>query len=149
MTMFKTILVAVDGSDQAQKAVDVAADLAQKYDAQLLLLSVYKHVSSLESTHTLVHSKDSVGPRNPTLRDLANEFVKKADQRARECGATRIETYVERGQPARVIVDFAKEKGVEVIIMGSRGLGDVGGFLLGSVSHKVSSLAECTCITVK
>jgi nucleotide-binding universal stress UspA family protein len=149
MTMFKTILVAVDGSDQAQKAVDVAADLAQKYDAQLLLLSVYKHVSALESTHTLVHSKDSVGPRNPTLRDLANEFVKKADERARERGATRIETHVKRGQPARVIVEFAKEKGADVIVMGSRGLGDIGGFLLGSVSHKVSSLAECTCITVK
>jgi nucleotide-binding universal stress UspA family protein len=147
--MFKTIVVAVDGSGHAQKAVDLAADLAQKYDAQLLLLSVYKHVSALETTHTLVNPKDAVGPENPTLRDIANDIIAAAGARAKERGTPKVETYVKRGHPARIIVDFAKEKGADAIIMGSRGLGDIGGFLLGSVSHKVNSLAECTCITVK
>jgi nucleotide-binding universal stress UspA family protein len=60
-----------------------------------------------------------------------------------------VEGLVRRGPLARTIVQVAKDRGADAIAMGSRGLGDVEGFLLGSVSHKVSSLAECTCITVK
>jgi nucleotide-binding universal stress UspA family protein len=147
--MFKVILVPVDGSKHALKAVDVAADLAQKYAADLLLLSVFRHISNLESTHSLVKTKDEVGSAEATLRDLAREVIDEALARARERGAGKIETFVKRGQPARTIVAFAKSKGADVIIMGSRGLGDMTGLLLGSVSHKVSSLADCTCITVK
>ena len=47
------------------------------------------------------------------------------------------------------IVDFARDQRADAIVMGSRGLGDVSGLLLGSVSHKVSHLAACTCIMVK
>ena len=147
--MFKTILVAVDGSDHALKAVDIAADLAQKYDAQLVLLSVFKHLSSLESTHSLVRSDKELGSAEATLRDLAKDAVKTAKERAKERGVQKLESSTKEGRPARTIVAFAKEKGADAIIMGSRGLGDVTGFMLGSVSHKVSALAECTVITVK
>ena len=53
------------------------------------------------------------------------------------------------GNPADEIVEFAKQKQIDLIVMGSRGLSDIKGLFLGSVSHKVSHLAECTCITVK
>jgi len=59
------------------------------------------------------------------------------------------EAIIKRGQPARSIVEFAKDRGIDVIVMGSRGTGDMEGLLLGSVSHKVTSLAPCTCVTVK
>lgn len=147
--MFKTILVAVDGSKHATKAVDIAADLAQKYAARLLLLTVYKQVSPMETSHTLTKSAKELGASGSALREVGNDIVAAAAARARERGAENVETFVKRGHPSRTIVDFAKEKGADAIIMGSRGLGDIGGFLLGSVSHKVSSLAECTCITVK
>ena len=48
-----------------------------------------------------------------------------------------------------LIVAFAKDRGIDAIVMGSRGTGDMEGLLLGSVSHKVTSLAPCTCVTVK
>ena len=147
--MFKVILVPVDGSKHALKAVDVAADLAQKYAAGLLLLSVFRHVSNLESTHSLIKTDDETGSTEATLRELAREAIDEALARARARGVGKIETFVRRGPPARTIVAFAKSKGVDAIIMGSRGLGDISGLLLGSVSHKVSSLAECTCITVR
>jgi nucleotide-binding universal stress UspA family protein len=147
--MFKTILVATDGSEHATKALDIACDLAQKYGARLLVLSAYRHHSSLESTHSLVHGSSEVEPPDATLGRLAREIVDQAVARAREKGAAQVEGLVRRGPLARTIVGVAKDRGADAIVMGSRGLGDVEGFFLGSVSHKVSSLAECTCITVK
>lgn len=147
--MFKTILVAVDGSDHALKAVDIAADLAQKYDARLVLLSVFKHLSALETTHSLVRSEKELGSAEATMHDFAKEAVKTAKERAKERGAQKIESFTKEGRPARTIVAVAKEKDADAIIMGNRGLGDFSGFMLGSVSHKVSALAECTVITVK
>lgn len=149
MSMFKIILVPSDGSVHAQKAVDIAADLSQKYAARLLLLTVYKPITPMESTSTLVKSAKELGISSPSLREVANQTVAEAAARAKERGATDVQTFIAKGHPARAIVDFAKQHGVDAIVMGSRGLGDIGGFLLGSVSHKVSSLAECTCITVK
>ena len=147
--MFKTILVAVDGSDHATKALDIACDLAQRYGAGLLVLSVYRHHSPLGDTHTLVGGASEIEPPDVTLGRLAREIVDAALARARANGAPEVEGLVRRGPPARTIVQIARERGADAIVMGSRGLGDVGGFLLGSVSHKVSSLAECTCITFK
>ena len=147
--MFKIILVAVDGSDHATKALDIACDLARRYGARLIVLSAYRHHSPLESTHTLVGGSSELEPPDATLGRLAHDIVEAALARARATGAPDVEGLVRRGPPARTIVEVAKDRGADAIAMGSRGLGDVGGFLLGSVSHKVSSLAECTCITVK
>jgi nucleotide-binding universal stress UspA family protein len=146
---FNTILVAVDGSGHAGKAVRFAIELAGRFDATLLILSVYKHYSSLESTHSLVRARQIPNPPDVTLREIAEDAVEWAKERGEEAGLRKVEGVVKRGPPARTIVKFAKQKKADVIILGSRGLGDIEGFFLGSVSHKVNALAECTCITVK
>lgn len=147
--MFKTLLVAVDGSNHSLKALDLAVELAQLHGARLLILNVYKPISALESQHTLVKSMPELQASATALKDLGYEVIEAALAHVRAKGITDVEGVVKRGQPARVIVEFAKEQAVDAIVIGSRGLGDVGKFLLGSVSHKVSSLARCTCITVK
>ena len=53
------------------------------------------------------------------------------------------------GDPANRILEYAERESVDCIVIGSRGLSDVKGLLVGSVSHKVSNRARCTCITVK
>jgi len=53
------------------------------------------------------------------------------------------------GDPAGRIVEAARKRGADLIVIGSRGLGDLQGMLLGSVSHKVAQLAPCTCIIVR
>jgi len=53
------------------------------------------------------------------------------------------------GDPTKCILAAAASEGVDTIAPGNRGLGNIDGMLVGSVSHKVSHLAECTCITVK
>lgn len=147
--MFEKILVAVDGSGHAGKAVDIAIELAKRFDSRLIVLSVYRHQSGYESSHALVRTSKVPDRPDTSLKEIATDAVAWAVERANEAGVGKVSKRVRRGPPARTIVKEAKNEGVDAIILGSRGLGDIGGLLLGSVSHKVTSLAECTCITVK
>lgn len=147
--MFKTLIAAVDGSAHAIKALDQAADLAKNSGGKLIVLSVFRHHSALETSHSLVKGRDEIEPPDATLGRLAREAVDVAVARARERGASDVEGLVKRGPPARTIIEVAKERKADAIVLGSRGTGDIEAFLLGSVSHKVCSLAPCTCITVR
>jgi nucleotide-binding universal stress UspA family protein len=147
--MLNSILVAVDGSDQATKALDLATDLAKRYGAELAVLSVYRHHSPLESSLSLVRASEATPTPDAALSELAREIVDAAVHRAEGHGVKVRKGLVKRGPPARTIVQVGKELGADAIVLGSRGLGDLEGHLLGSVSHKVVSLAECTCITVR
>ena len=60
-----------------------------------------------------------------------------------------MQTVLEDGNPADTIVRVAKRLQVDMIFLGSRGLSDAKGMLMGSVSHKVAHLAQCTCVSVK
>jgi nucleotide-binding universal stress UspA family protein len=60
-----------------------------------------------------------------------------------------VTTLLAGGDPADAILEAAKREKADTIVLGSRGLGDFKGLVLGSVSHKVAAHAECTCITVK
>lgn len=147
--MFDKILVAVDGSEHALKGVELAADMAEKYGSTLHIVSVYKEIRLPDSSHSLVRTTLETGVSRGDLKAFAQEAVDAAKQIADKHDIPKVETHVLRGQPARSIVKLAEDQGVEAIVLGGRGLGDMGGFLLGSVSHKVSSLAKCTVITVK
>jgi len=147
--MYKTIVVAVDGSAHSEKGVDIAADYAKSHSARLLIVSVYRTMRMPESTHSMVRPAGNGAPTLDELRTYAESVVKAAVERAKAGGAQDVEGIVLQGQVARSIVDFARDRNADAIVLGSRGLGDVTGFLLGSTSHKVTSLAECTCIVVK
>ena len=147
--MFQRILVPVDGSEQSLRAVDAAAELAKRFDGALLLLTIWRHHSPLEASLSMVRA--GRGPVSPdaAMKAYAVETVEQAKTRAAAAGAERVEGFVMRGQPAREIVAFAKDRGADAIVMGSRGDGDHSGFLLGSVSHKVGGLSPVTCVLVK
>lgn len=146
--MIKSILVPVDGSAQADLAVDYAVDMACQFESKIAVLCVYRHHSMLEASLSMVRPKEPEHP-DKALSDYAKEIVAAAKKRAQERGAKDVNAFVKRGQPARTIVAFAKEHGVDTIVMGARGTGDVESFLLGSVSHKVSGLSPVTCVLVK
>jgi nucleotide-binding universal stress UspA family protein len=82
------------------------------------------------------------------LRDYAREVAEGAKDDALKLGAEKVRAFVKNGQPARTIVQFAEERKADLIVVGSRGLGDIEGYLLGSVSHKVTSLADCPVMVV-
>ena len=147
--MFKRMLVPVDGSEQANRAVDAAVELAERFAGGILILCVYRHHSPLEASLSMVRGSGNLDTPDEALHGYAEDLVKEAKERAIAAGATTVEAYAKRGHPARTIVAFAEKHGADSIVMGTRGLGDFGGLLMGSVSHKVTSMAKVTVVLVK
>jgi len=147
--MFAKILVPLDGSEGAARALETALELTKRFDAELSLLCVFRHHSPLEASLSMVRARGPMDRPDDALKGYASDIVADAKAKAIEAGVTPKEAIIKRGQPARAIVEFAKDRGIDAIVMGSRGTGDMEGLLLGSVSHKVTSLAPCTCVTVK
>ena len=145
--MFERILVPVDGSQGALKALKLAVEMQKTTDAELLILTVYRHHSLREKSMSMVRASD---PSNmdDVLREHSKEIAEHAKQYALEHESPSARAFVKAGQPARTIVKFAKDKDADLIVLGSRGLGDLEGYLLGSVSHKVTSLADCPVMVV-
>jgi nucleotide-binding universal stress UspA family protein len=75
---------------------------------------------------------------------LLDQVGARADKRVRT-----VCSLLEVGDPAETILRVARDRAVDMIVLGSRGLGDPEGLLLGSVSHTVAHLAACTCVTVR
>ncbi len=145
--MFKRILAAYDGSEGSKKAVEMAAGLQKAMGGELHIVTVFRHHSLLEASMSMVRPED---PENldDVLRDHAREVAEEGKGIAAAEGASDVRAFVKSGQPARTIVKLARDHEADLIVVGSRGLGDVEGFLLGSVSHKVTSLAACPVLVV-
>jgi len=141
--MTKKILVPVDGSDQARKAIDFAANLAKQNDATIHLLHVYKLPIIPEGMGEYVIS-DRI-----ELQALGDKIISVAQDEVSKKGGQHIEATVMEGDPAERIIAYAKDHDVDMIVMGSRGLGSFKGLLLGSVSNKVSHRADRTCVIVR
>ncbi|WP_456269128.1 universal stress protein [Kushneria sp. AK178] len=145
--MFTSLLVPVDGSVHALKALSIAAQLASP-GATLHLLHVrellpHLHYGSLLSIHEAIQASS---PEHAETEILAVLERSQAHLRRRFDGP--IETHGRHGDPARVIAHEAEALGTQVIVIGSRGLSDWSGMLMGSVSHKVSHIASCMVISV-
>jgi len=147
--VFNRMLVPVDGSEQANRAVDAAVELAHKFAGGILILCVYRHHSPLEASLSMVRGSGKLDTPDEALHGYAEDLVKEAKDRAIAAGAEQVEAWAKRGHPARTIVAFAENHGADSIVMGTRGLGDFGGLLMGSVSHKVTSMAKVTVVLVK
>jgi len=175
--MFHKLLCPVDGSDHADKALDLAIDLAQKYSAELIILHVLHRSENIEALERFaeveglskhvnteldrlramdfrvgVHTetafeKAGVSPR--LLIELGQHIVDQAKGYAERQGLDEVEVRIENGNPADRILEGIAEENIDCVVMGSRGLSDWKGLFLGSVSHKVANHAPCTCITVK
>ena len=145
--MFERILVAVDGSEGSKKALRLAANLQKTCGSELLILTVFRHHSLLEASMSMVRPDDPES-MDDSMRAYAKEVAEDAKAIAAEEGAERVRAFVKGGQPARTIVKFAEEHKADLIVVGSRGQGDMQGFLLGSVSHKVTSLASIPVMVV-
>ncbi len=145
--MFKRIVVPYDGSKGAAKALETAVGLQKLCDGELLLLTIYRHHSYVEASLSMVRVEE---PENldDVLRGHAKQVVEHGKAEAAKLGSKKVRGFVRNGPVARGIVAFADEHDADLIVLGSRGLGSIEGYLLGSVSHKVTGLAEIPVLVV-
>ncbi|MBD3895761.1 universal stress protein [Halomonas sp. ML-15] len=146
--MFKSILIAVDGSEHAKKALEVACQLVSKEDATLHILHIPEALSH-ETTLVWGIGAIAIESSREVLEEAGKSVIERASEAARSMGASHVETHLSKGDPARNILRHAEKLGVEAIVLGSRGLGDFAGLMMGSVSHKVTNSAKCSVITVR
>jgi nucleotide-binding universal stress UspA family protein len=83
------------------------------------------------------------------IEAVGRKILEHGERVARSAGVRDIDTRIDEGDPAHARLDGARREDADLIAVGSRGLSDISDLPLGSVSHKVIQLAECTCITVK
>lgn len=138
--MFRKILLAFDGSAHAQKAAQISADLARQYRASLYLVHTYDPVP------------DYLG--EPFLQEAISRRIEAADRVVAQALALlgelpQLETEVLEGPPAEAILRTAEVRKVDLIVMGTRGLGQLQGLLLGSQSQKVLTHAACPVLLVR
>ena len=147
--MFKTILAAYDGSTGAWDALEKAAALARLTGAEIFVLTVYRHHSMLEASLSMVRGASEPGKNlDDVMRSVAREAAEEAKARAVELGVERVSAFIKSGPYARTIVNFADGRNCDLIVLGSRGLGSSEGYMLGSVSHKVTSMTDTPVLVV-
>ncbi|WP_226782779.1 universal stress protein [Oceaniglobus trochenteri] len=146
--MFTHILAPYDGSKNADRALEKTAQLSKLTDARVSLLTVFRHHSMLEASLSMVRVSDP-GSIDDAMREHATGIIEHGRKLLLEAGVQNVRAFVRSGRPARAIHEFAQKHQVDLIILGSRGLGASGdSYLLGSVSHKVTGLAKCPVLVV-
>jgi nucleotide-binding universal stress UspA family protein len=141
VSIFPTkILVAIDGSTEAQLAATTAADLANSTNSELHVV----HVGELRPTFL---AQTEVEPA-----EILHEVQRQLDEQVRiveEAGGTVKEAHLRQGRPDEEIVDLAHSLGIGLIVMGSRGRGRIRRALMGSVSDSVVRHAHCPVTIVR
>ena len=147
--MISKILIAVDGSRHALKGVDYGAEIAAATGAEVILLNVVRKTVIPESLREFAKVEHIYGMDIDLLKRGAQFMLDKALDAARQAGVKNIELEVEEGPVARTIVARAEHHRVDMIVIGSRGMGDVESALRGGVSSRVGNLAKCPVLSVK
>jgi nucleotide-binding universal stress UspA family protein len=130
--MFNHILVAVDGSAHSDSTLSTATEVAKKFEAEVTVVHFIEHEVGRSSVYRL----ESV--------DEAKKIVAAAIKKLKAAGIKTSSQVndVAHGHAAKAIVDIARERSVNLIVIGSRGHSEIEGLLLGSVTHKVIQLAH-------
>lgn len=174
--MFKVILTATDGSGQAKKAVRIAAQLAAAHGSRLVVVTVPGHgevpeslrhmaevehlvppehvggtqVENISGNFSVAHGAMTAAQRERVHQVIAERLVNESVSVARGLGVSGAEGVVESGGPPSArIAARAEQEAADLVVMGTRGLSDLKGLLLGSVSHRVCQRAACPCMLVK
>ncbi|MDX1520409.1 MAG: universal stress protein [Anaerolineae bacterium] len=146
--MFDKILVAVDGSEYSNHAVNTAANLAKIHNSSVLLLHVIRDWALPKEIEAMILAGEITASRLEVLRDSGQIILDKAKEKFEAGGILDIKSEILEGSPATKIVDYAEENEVDLIILGHRGLGSARE-MLGSISNKVSNLTKISCLIVK
>ncbi|MEX1081184.1 MAG: universal stress protein [Halofilum sp. (in: g-proteobacteria)] len=177
--MINNILAPIDGSEHANRAVKLAADLAAKYGARLHLFHVLleggvperllklstKTPEQLQPQtrwmvtdydgwmakgyHEMLTMATSNSQPREILEDIADKLLTQAREEAQAQGVEKVDLAHAAGSPAPQILNRAREVEADTIVMGCRGLAPIPELAVGSVTHKVQRVFPGTVITVR
>lgn len=144
MLSIQKILVPVDFSASSRSALDLAVDLAKTFGAELHLLHCYQVTPATVAPYGIaIPETFEHDLRIACLRRLAEE-------RARIDGAgLKVEEHISAHFPSEAIPEMAESLGIDLIVMGTRGLSGLKHVLLGSVAERTLRRAKCPVLTVK
>jgi nucleotide-binding universal stress UspA family protein len=146
MSIFPTrILLATDGSAEAQLAATTAADLAQRTNSELHVVTVGPDYPLYELIEHPAGFEDVLRANRREAKEVLEQQVKRVE----ESGGTVSERHLREGRADEEIVVLAQEIGAGLIVMGSRGQGRIRRALMGSVSDSVVRHAHCPVIIVR
>jgi len=155
--LFKKILVPLDGSDHSSKALEIAVQIAKKFDGKITLIHAYSvGARPIVMPEPATLSPSWVPVMAPAEFSKVVEAARKAGARILENGKKRVEkegVKVERllreGHTVQEIIKAAKHGKFDLIVMGARGVSRIRGILLGSVSDGVIRNAPCPVLVTK
>jgi nucleotide-binding universal stress UspA family protein len=139
--MYDKILVAVDHSEVSDRALDAARDLALLSRGEVWVLHLREREVAVKTGVSL--SDESMDEASAAVAAAVDKLTAAGVKAQGDVGTTLF------GYAARSIIDDAKEHDVDVIVMGSRGRGDLAGLILGSTAHKVIHLADRPVLIVR
>jgi nucleotide-binding universal stress UspA family protein len=142
--VFSNVLVAYDGSDPSKRALDHAAKMAAMFEGELVILTVVPKVSvPVYSNAELGAQAMDIASLQERMHENYSQSMKKAEEDIKGLYPhLKIEAILREGRPSSTIVSEADRLGVSLIVMGSRGLGGITGWILGSTSRQV--VDQCT-----
>jgi nucleotide-binding universal stress UspA family protein len=145
MTAFRKILVPIDFSKHSDRALETAVDLARKYDAAVTVMHVY-----VIPTVPLPEGYIVAGPDQITeILNKTKDALDGARKRVVAMGAAKVDTLMAEGVAFTEIVRVAREKGYDLIVMGTHGRTGLKHALMGSVAEKVVRKAPCAVLTTR
>lgn len=145
----RTILSPTDGSRNSDLAIRESGILAKKFDAEVILL----HVAHIETSFSKQYADEYADESNVSYmseidKKEAEDILSRGVKILEEVGV-KPETVIRMGDPANEILKFARERDVDYIVIGSRGLSGIKKFLMGSVSTRVMEHSLCSVLIVK
>ena len=140
---YQRILVATDGSDGSEIALQKATAIAKRNNAALVILHVLDKRAMYATESADLTYID-------TLRKLGDKVVNEAKEYAESQGVTDVKVITESGSPKPVIAtDVPKRENIDLIVVGARGMGAIERLFVGSVSENVVRHAECDVVVVR
>jgi nucleotide-binding universal stress UspA family protein len=176
--MIKTVFIAFDGSDHAKKALSYASEIAAKFGARVVIGHVLLRDAPFSVLRKLANRRALPKAQRDELdnyeaqivaamagseytgfapifappdllTEIGKQLLEGAQALAKKKRVKKTTTVLLSGDPADAILNSARKEKADLIVMGTRGFGELKGLLLGSVSHKLAARAHCACLTVK
>ncbi|MGM0169778.1 hypothetical protein IGI39_004790 [Enterococcus sp. AZ135] len=140
LNKYNKVLVAIDGSEQSEKALKEAIDAAKRNEAFLTVITVSATNTFVADAHMVAHVLEQAEISSKTILKNAEEIIS---------DAVVYEVKVLVGNPKAAIVEYAKEEKADLIIMGATGKGAFSRLLLGSTTAYVVNHAPCNVLVVR